>query len=107
MNLEGKKAPEFDLEGSDGKRHMLQDYKGKTVVLYFTLRTIRRAARKKPAASAISTRRRKKRAPSFWASARTASSRMRNFAMATSSIIRCSQTPKRRRCAPTVRGARR
>jgi len=35
MNLEGKKAPEFDLEGSDGKRHRLQDYKGKTVVLYF------------------------------------------------------------------------
>jgi peroxiredoxin Q/BCP len=35
MNLEGKKAPEFDLEGSDGKRHTLQDYKGKTVVLYF------------------------------------------------------------------------
>ena len=35
MNLEGKKAPDFDLEGSDGKRHRLQDYKGKTVVLYF------------------------------------------------------------------------
>jgi len=35
MNLEGKKAPEFDLEGSDGKRHRLKDYNGKTVVLYF------------------------------------------------------------------------
>ena len=35
MNLEGKKAPDFDLEGSDGKRHRLQDYKGKTVALYF------------------------------------------------------------------------
>jgi peroxiredoxin Q/BCP len=35
MNLEGKKAPEFELEGSDGKRHRLKDYNGKTVVLYF------------------------------------------------------------------------
>jgi thioredoxin-dependent peroxiredoxin len=35
MNLEGKKAPDFDLEGSDGKRHRLTDYHGKTVVLYF------------------------------------------------------------------------
>jgi peroxiredoxin Q/BCP len=34
-NLEGKKAPAFSLEGSDGKRHSLADYAGKTVVLYF------------------------------------------------------------------------
>jgi peroxiredoxin Q/BCP len=35
MNLEGKKAPVFSLEGNDGKKHSLDDYKGKTVVLYF------------------------------------------------------------------------
>lgn len=35
MNLEGKKAPAFSLEGSDGKAHGLEDYKNKTVVLYF------------------------------------------------------------------------
>lgn len=34
-NLDGKKAPAFSLEGSDGKKHRLEDYKGKTVVLYF------------------------------------------------------------------------
>lgn len=34
-NLEGKKAPAFSLEGSDCKKHSLEDYKGKTVVLYF------------------------------------------------------------------------
>jgi len=34
-SLEGKKAPAFSLEGSDGKKHSLEDYKGKTVVLYF------------------------------------------------------------------------
>jgi thioredoxin-dependent peroxiredoxin len=33
--LEGQKAPSFLLEGSDGKRHSLEDYAGKTVVLYF------------------------------------------------------------------------
>ena len=33
--LEGKKAPEFELQGSDGKTHSPKDYKGKTVVLYF------------------------------------------------------------------------
>ena len=31
-NLEGQKAPAFDLEGNDGKKHALEDYKGKTVV---------------------------------------------------------------------------
>ena len=34
-NLEGKKAPTFILQGNDGKTHSLEDYKGKTVVLYF------------------------------------------------------------------------
>lgn len=35
MGLEAKKAPDFNLEGSDGKQHSLKDYSGKTVVLYF------------------------------------------------------------------------
>ncbi|QEM67204.1 peroxiredoxin [Geobacter sp. FeAm09] len=35
MSLEGKKAPAFNLEGSDGVRHSLKQYAGKTVVLYF------------------------------------------------------------------------
>jgi peroxiredoxin Q/BCP len=34
-NLEGKKAPPFTLEGHDGNKHALEDYQGKTVVLYF------------------------------------------------------------------------
>jgi peroxiredoxin Q/BCP len=34
-SLEGKKAPAFSLAGSDGKKHSLEDYQGKTVVLYF------------------------------------------------------------------------
>jgi thioredoxin-dependent peroxiredoxin len=34
-NLEGQKAPSFSLEGNDGKKHSLDEYKGKTVVLYF------------------------------------------------------------------------
>lgn len=34
-NLEGQKAPSFKLEGNDGKEHCLEDYRGKTVVLYF------------------------------------------------------------------------
>jgi peroxiredoxin Q/BCP len=33
--LDGKKAPGFTLEGSDGKKHSLAEYAGKTVVLYF------------------------------------------------------------------------
>jgi len=33
--LTGKKAPEFELPGSDGKKHTLVSYRGKTVVLYF------------------------------------------------------------------------
>jgi peroxiredoxin Q/BCP len=35
MALEGKKAPGFSLEGSDGKQHSLKQYAGKTVVIYF------------------------------------------------------------------------
>src|ERR1035437_10251164 len=35
MTLEGKKAPDFSLEGSDGTRHTLKQYAGKTVVIYF------------------------------------------------------------------------
>ncbi len=35
MSLEGKQAPDFSLEGSDGKRHTVRDYAGKTVVIYF------------------------------------------------------------------------
>ena len=35
MSLEGKKAPDFLLEGSDGKQHCLKQYAGKTVVIYF------------------------------------------------------------------------
>jgi len=34
-SLEGKKAPAFSLEGSDGKKHSLAGYKGKTVVMFF------------------------------------------------------------------------
>lgn len=29
------KAPDFDLAGSDGKRHRLEDYRGKWLVVYF------------------------------------------------------------------------
>lgn len=35
MVLEGQKAPDFLLEGSDGKQHGLKQYAGKTVVIYF------------------------------------------------------------------------
>ena len=35
MSLEGQKAPDFTLEGSDGKQHSLRNYTGKTVVIYF------------------------------------------------------------------------
>jgi peroxiredoxin Q/BCP len=34
-SLEGKKAPAFELEGSDGTKHALNDYTGKTVIIYF------------------------------------------------------------------------
>jgi peroxiredoxin Q/BCP len=35
MSLEGKKAPDFSLTGSDGVQHHLKDYSGKTVVVFF------------------------------------------------------------------------
>lgn len=35
MTLEGSKAPDFSLEGSDGEQHSLKQYGGKTVVIYF------------------------------------------------------------------------
>jgi peroxiredoxin Q/BCP len=35
MTLEGKKAPAFTLDGSDGRQHTLEQYAGKTVVIYF------------------------------------------------------------------------
>ena len=35
MSLEGKKAPDFELEGSDGRKHALEEYAGKTVIIYF------------------------------------------------------------------------
>jgi peroxiredoxin Q/BCP len=35
MTLEGTKAPDFSLEGSDGLRHSLKDYTGKTIVIFF------------------------------------------------------------------------
>jgi thioredoxin-dependent peroxiredoxin len=35
MSLEGKKAPDFTLDGSDGKRHTLKEYSGRTVVIFF------------------------------------------------------------------------
>jgi peroxiredoxin Q/BCP len=34
-SLEGKQAPPFELAGSDGKSHSLQEHAGKTVVIYF------------------------------------------------------------------------
>jgi thioredoxin-dependent peroxiredoxin len=34
-NLQGQKAPAFSLEGNDGRKHSLEDYRGKTIVLYF------------------------------------------------------------------------
>ncbi len=34
-SLEGKKAPAFTLEGSDGKTHSLKEYAGKKLVIYF------------------------------------------------------------------------
>jgi peroxiredoxin Q/BCP len=35
MSLEGLQAPDFMLEGSDGKQHTLGQYAGKTIVMYF------------------------------------------------------------------------
>lgn len=35
MSLEGKMAPNFSLEGDDGEKVSLRDFRGKRVVLYF------------------------------------------------------------------------
>jgi peroxiredoxin Q/BCP len=35
MVNEGSAAPDFELDGSDGKKHSLKDFKGKYLVLYF------------------------------------------------------------------------
>jgi peroxiredoxin Q/BCP len=35
MFLEGRPAPDFRLQGSDGKQHSLKDYAGRILVLYF------------------------------------------------------------------------
>lgn len=35
MALEGQKAPDFRLKGSDGKEHSLKEYAGKILVLFF------------------------------------------------------------------------
>ncbi len=35
MISEGIEAPKFELQGSDGKTHTLQEFLGKTIVLYF------------------------------------------------------------------------
>jgi len=35
MSLKGKKAPDFSLAGSDGELHGLQDYLGKTLIIFF------------------------------------------------------------------------
>ncbi len=34
-SLEGKKAPAFTLEGSNGEQHSIKEYAGKKVVIYF------------------------------------------------------------------------
>jgi peroxiredoxin Q/BCP len=34
-NLEGQKAPAFTLAGNDGNNHSLDEFKGKTVVVFF------------------------------------------------------------------------
>ena len=34
-SLEGRKAPAFELDGSDGIKHALNDYAGKTIIIYF------------------------------------------------------------------------
>jgi peroxiredoxin Q/BCP len=35
MSLTGTQAPDFTLDGSDGRRHSLKEYAGKIVVIYF------------------------------------------------------------------------
>jgi peroxiredoxin Q/BCP len=35
MTIVNTRAPDFDLEGSDGKRHRLQEYAGRRLLLFF------------------------------------------------------------------------
>ncbi len=35
MATEGSRAPEFSLQGSDGRQHTLSEFRGKYLVLYF------------------------------------------------------------------------
>jgi peroxiredoxin Q/BCP len=35
MTIVDAKAPDFELEGSDGKHHRLTDYRGRHVLLFF------------------------------------------------------------------------
>ena len=35
MFLEGRPAPDFKLQGSDGKQHSLKDYAGRILILFF------------------------------------------------------------------------
>jgi peroxiredoxin Q/BCP len=35
MTIVDTRAPDFDLEGSDGKRHKLQEYAGRRLLLFF------------------------------------------------------------------------
>jgi peroxiredoxin len=35
-SLEGRKAPAFELDGSDGIKHALNDYAGKTMIIYLS-----------------------------------------------------------------------
>lgn len=35
MSLIDQRAPAFDLEGSDGRRHRLEEYVGKRLLLFF------------------------------------------------------------------------
>ena len=56
IELEGKKAPAFNLEGSDKKTHTLADYKGKNIVIYFYPKDNTPVARKNLVAFVISTK---------------------------------------------------
>ncbi len=48
---EGVAAPEFSLPSSLGRNISLKDYRGKKIILYFTLKMIPPVAPKKPVVS--------------------------------------------------------
>ena len=66
-SLEGKKAPAFNLDGSDGKKHSLENYKGKTILLYFNPKDDTPGCTKEACGFATKTRRLEKPAPWSWA----------------------------------------